>query len=65
LGGMLAANLRWPVISCPPFKDHSDYLANIHSSLQMPSGTPNLTILDPGNAALAAANILQTIEAVQ
>lgn len=62
LSGVMAANLRWPVIACPPFKDHSDYLTNIHSSLQMPSGTPAMTVIDPGNAALAAAKILKTME---
>ncbi len=59
LTGVLAANMRWPVIACPPFSDKSDYLVNIHSSLQMPSGTPALTVIDPGNAALAAIKILE------
>lgn len=62
LSGVMAANLRWPVIACPPFKDHADYLTNIHSSLQMPSGTPAMTVLDPGNAASAAAKILKMRE---
>lgn len=62
LSGMMAANLRWPVLACPPFKDYSDYLTNIHSSLQMPSNTPAMTVIDPGNAALAAARILNAME---
>ena len=58
LSGVIAANSVHPVIACPPFKDKSDYLVNIHSSLQMPSDTPVLTVLDPRNAASAAARIL-------
>ena len=60
LSGVAAANSRWPVIACPPFKDASDYAVNIHSSLQMPSDTPVLTVIDPKNAGLAALRILQS-----
>ena len=59
LGGVIAANLKWPVINCPPFKDYSDYLTNIHSSLQMPSNVPALTVIDAENAGLAALKILK------
>ncbi len=59
LSGVVAANTKWPVIACPPFKDHSDYLVNIHSSLQMPSQVPVMTVVDPGNAALATIRILE------
>ena len=62
LSGVIAARLKWPVIACPPFKDYGDYLANIHSSLQMPSQVPSMTVIDPLNAALAAAKILRTME---
>jgi len=62
LSGLVAANLRWPVIACPPFKDHSDYLTNIHSSLQMPSNVPAMTVIDPKNAALATERILRSME---
>jgi len=58
LGGALAANMALPVINCPPVKDHADYSVNIHSSLQMPSETPALTILTPEAAALAAVRCL-------
>ena len=34
-------------------------LVNIHSTLQMPSKTPVLTVLDPGNCAEAIARIFQ------
>ncbi len=59
LSGFVAANSNCPVIACPPFKDKTDMLVNIHSTLQMPSNTPVLTILDPGNCALAVKRILE------
>lgn len=59
LSGVVAANSTKPVLACPPFKDKDDYLVNIHSTLQMPSGTPVLTILDPENCAEAVARILK------
>lgn len=59
LSGVVAAQARQPVIACPPFKDKHDYLINIHSTLQMPSQVPVLTIIDPANAALAAERILK------
>ena len=59
LSGVVAANSSKPVLACPPFKDKADYLVNIHSTLQMPSATPVITVLDPGNCAEAAARILQ------
>jgi phosphoribosylaminoimidazole-succinocarboxamide synthase len=57
LSGFVAANCNNPVIACPPFIDKHDYLINIHSTLQMPSNVPVLTVIDPGNAALAAQRI--------
>jgi len=60
LSGVVAANSTKPVLACPPFKDKDDYLVNIHSTLQMPSGTPVLTVIDPGNCAQAAARILNS-----
>jgi len=59
LSGVVAANSTKPVLACPPFKDKTDYLVNIHSSLQMPSDTPVLTIIDPTNCAAAVARILK------
>jgi 5-(carboxyamino)imidazole ribonucleotide mutase len=59
LSGFVAANSSCPVIACPPFKDKTDMLVNIHSTLQMPSNAPVLTILDPGNCALAIKRILE------
>lgn len=58
LSGVTAANAVHPVIACPPFKDKRDYQVNIHSTLQMPSQTPVLTVIDPKNAAEAAVRIL-------
>ncbi len=58
LAGVAAASLVHPLINCPPFKDHDDYLVNIHSSLQMPSDVPVMTVLNPKNAALCALKIL-------
>ena len=57
LSGCVAANCKFPTIGCPPFADKTDMLVNIHSTLQMPSNTPVLTILDPGNCALAVKRI--------
>ena len=58
LSGFVAANSNFPTLACPPFKDKTDMLVNIHSTLQMPSNTPVMTILDPGNCALAVKRIL-------
>lgn len=58
LSGVISANSVHPVIACPPFQDKSDYLVNIHSTLQMPSATPAMTVLDPQNVAAACARIL-------
>ena len=49
LGGVLGANSKYPVISCPPFKDKIDMMVNLQSSLQCPSNVPVATILDTGN----------------
>ena len=53
LSGVVACNSTYPVIACPPFKDKNDMLVNIHSTLQMPSNVPVMTILEPLNVALA------------
>ncbi len=58
LGGSLAANLAIPVINCPPFKDKMDFMVNINSSLQMPSNTPAMTVVDTNAAARAALRAL-------
>ena len=53
LSGVVACNTQCPVIACPPFKDKMDMMVNINSTLQMPSNTPVLTILEPINVVLA------------
>jgi len=58
LSGFVAANSTHPTIACPPFSDKVDMLVNIHSTLQMPSKTPVLTVIDPGNCAEAVKRIL-------
>ena len=57
LSGFVAANSFFPTLACPPFSDKTDMLVNIHSTLQMPSNTPVLTVVDPGNCALAIKRI--------
>ena len=57
LWGFVAANSEFPTLGCPPFSDKADMLVNIHSTLQMPSNTPVLTVIDPGNCALAVKRI--------
>jgi phosphoribosylaminoimidazole-succinocarboxamide synthase len=57
LSGVIAANSKRPVIACPPFVDKMDMMVNIHSTLQCPSNVPVMTILDPGNVALAVKRI--------
>ena len=57
LSGFVAANSEHPTLACPPFSDKADMLVNIHSTLQMPSNTPVMTVIDPGNCALAVKRI--------
>lgn len=57
LSGFVAANSEFPTLGCPPFSDKADMMVNIHSTLQMPSNTPVLTVVDPGNCALAVKRI--------
>ena len=58
LSGVVSGSSVHPVIACPVFKDKEDYMVNIHSTLQMPSEVPVLTVLNQKNAALAAVRIL-------
>lgn len=62
LSGVVAANSIHPVIACPPFKSKEDMLINMHSTLQMPSDTPVLTVVDPQNAVMSALRILGNSE---
>lgn len=56
LSGMADASVNAPVIACPP-SSNSFGGADIYSSLRMPSGVAPMVILEPANAALAAAKI--------
>lgn len=58
LSGFVAANCEHPTLACPPFADKVDMMVNINSTLQMPSNTPVMTVLDPGNCADAVKRIL-------
>ena len=57
LSGVVTCNTRFPVIASPNFKDNMDMFINIHSTLQMPSNVPVMTILKPINVALAIKKI--------
>lgn len=57
LSGVVACNTHFPVIACPPFKDKVDMMVNINSTLQCPSFTPVMTILEPNNVALSIKKI--------
>ncbi|KAK4537754.1 hypothetical protein CDCA_CDCA14G3779 [Cyanidium caldarium] len=56
LSGMLDCAVSSPVIACPP-PSESFGGADIFSSLRMPGGVSPMVVLDPANAALAAAKI--------
>ena len=57
LSGVVAANIKYPVIACPPHKDKLDFQVNINSTLQMPCNVPVMTILEPANVALSVKRI--------
>jgi 5-(carboxyamino)imidazole ribonucleotide mutase len=63
LSGVTAANSKFPVVACPPHKDKDDFMTNINSTLQMPSDTPVLTVIDPQNCAMAVMRILGMTDA--
>ncbi|UCE29568.1 MAG: AIR carboxylase family protein [Candidatus Bathyarchaeota archaeon] len=57
LSGLVDANTRFPVISCPPYSEKFGG-TDIYSTLRMPSGVAPLAILNPESAALSAVKIL-------
>jgi 5-(carboxyamino)imidazole ribonucleotide mutase len=57
LSGLVDANTKHPVIACPPYSEKFGG-ADIYSSLRTPSGVAPLVVLNPEDAALAAAKIL-------
>lgn len=56
LGPVTAARAIWPTFAIP--STAKDRPHDVWSSLEMPSGVPLLTCLDPKNAVLAALNVL-------
>ena len=54
LSGFADPQVAMPVIACPPPGDAHD----LWSSLRMPAGVAPVVVLDPANAALAAAKML-------
>jgi len=57
LSGLVDANTTHPVIACPPVSGGFESV-DVFSSLRMPRGVAPLLVLQPENAALAAAKIL-------
>ncbi|MFC1748507.1 AIR carboxylase family protein [Pseudomonadota bacterium] len=57
LSGTTAGSSIHPVIACPPFSSKEDMMINLNSTLQMPSETPVLTVLDPKNVVLSIVRI--------
>lgn len=57
LSGFTDAQTWCPVIACPPYSDKFGG-SDIYSSLRMPSAVAPMTVLEPANAALAAAKII-------
>lgn len=58
LSGVVACNVTAPVIACPPFKDKTDMMVNVNSSLMCPSDVPVMTVLSTGNTATCVKRIL-------
>lgn len=57
LSGFVDAHTVKPVIACPPYSEKFSG-ADLYSSLRMPKGVAPLVILEPEQAALAAAKII-------
>ncbi len=57
LSGFVDAQTSKPVLACPPYSNKFGG-ADIFSNLRMPSGVAPLVVLEPEQAALAAAKIL-------
>ena len=62
LSGFVDAQVRAPVIACPPYgKKFAG--GDLFSSLRMPSGVAPAVVLEPRNAALLAAKMLGLVDA--
>ncbi len=62
LSGFADPQVSAPVIACPPPSD-SYGGADVWSSMRMPAGVAPMLVLDPVNAAIAAAKILGLADA--
>ena len=60
LSGMVDAQVRHPVITCPVRMENFPF--DVFSSLRMPRGVAPLVVADPEGAALAAAKILSLLD---
>lgn len=58
LSAFVEAAVSAPVIACPPLSMPED----VWSSLRMPADVAPMVVLEPANAALAAAKILALVE---
>lgn len=63
LGGFVDAQTKYPVINCPPYSEKYKGL-DVLSSLRMPSGVACVTVIEPEQAAIAAAKMLGLTEKV-
>lgn len=61
LSGFVDANTTKPVIACPPYSEKFAG-ADIFSTLRMPSGVAPVVVLEPEQAALAAAKIFAILD---
>jgi phosphoribosylaminoimidazole carboxylase PurE protein len=62
LSGLVDAQVRAPVIACPPYSEKFAG-GDLLSSLRVPSGVAPAVVLEPESAALLAAKILGLVEA--
>lgn len=63
LGGFVDAQVLHPVINCPPPSEKYGGM-DLLSSLRMPTGVSCMTVLEPDQAALAAAKILGAVDKI-
>ena len=60
LSGFADPQVSVPVIACPPPSDQTHL--DVWSSLRMPAGVAPVVVLEPANAALAAAKMLGLVD---
>jgi 5-(carboxyamino)imidazole ribonucleotide mutase len=57
LSGFVDSHTSKPVIACPPYSEQFSGV-DLYSSLRMPKGVAPMVVLEPDQAALAAAKII-------